>query len=120
MTNSKNLNELTSKKLRHKMKIQHTNELDRNDSRIDLKTENKTKISLLWQWHLIDLLQSIYNVYLHENIISNFEHFTEGSHKNSAHNDHIIALDKFGIESLLYHFLHFWFYALQLLAALIP
>jgi len=47
MTNSKNLNELTSKKLRHKMKIQHTNELDRNDSRIDLKTENKTKISLL-------------------------------------------------------------------------
>jgi len=37
MTNSKNGNEMTSKKLRHKTKIQHTKGSTRNGSTIDLK-----------------------------------------------------------------------------------
>jgi len=48
MTNSRNLSEMTSKKLRNKTEIQHTNELTRNDSRIELKIENKTRIYLFW------------------------------------------------------------------------
>jgi len=45
MTISKNLNEMTSKKLRHKMEIQHTKGSTRNGSRIDLKTKIKLEFS---------------------------------------------------------------------------
>jgi len=44
MANSMNLNEMTSKRLRHKMEIQHTNRLAKKGSRIDLKRKNKARI----------------------------------------------------------------------------
>jgi len=56
MTNSKNWNEITSKKLRHKMETQHTKGSTKNGSRVDWKTKTKTRIFQFWQWHLIDLL----------------------------------------------------------------
>jgi len=101
MTNTKSMNEMASKKLRHKTEIQHTKGLTNNGSKIDLKTENKTRVFQFWQLHLIDLLQPMYNVSEHQSLISNSKHVTKVAYKISGQKDHGVVPDKFRTQSIL-------------------